>query len=397
MNHLQSILLAATLVCISSSLFAQGPGPERGQHRGPKAPNLEMMQEALDLSNDQVNALKPIFEATRSEMEALRDKEFDAPEERRAAAKAIMDGQKAKVEAILSEAQIEKLDEMKAKRTESGPRGPRGGKANSEKGKELRAALKTYHEENVHPVMQAQRAKLETKLSSEDKATIAELRAKKEAQKAKMKAAKEAGERPEQPSEAQRAEHKADRETIKALVEKYEADIEALLAEVEPQAKQWKEDTKAIFEEYRPERKEQAKEGPAGNKKAGTPKGPKGKRDEEKKGPEGFHKTRFLMMSPNASTAERTLEESPFELQAYPNPAAGLTTISYSVEKDGQVQITLNNKTGTMSRVLLNTFQKAGTYTLEINTSDLQGGNYFYTIKDGSGSKPVTKQLIIKR
>lgn len=399
MKHLKSILTAAALLCMSISIFAQGPGPKRGQQRGPQGPNLEMLQEVLDLSEDQITALKPIFENTRAQMEALRDQEFENREDRRVAAKTIMDAQKEKVDAVLSEEQIQKLDELKEKRKERGPRGDQGSKAQKGKAKELRTALKAYHEENVQPVMLAQRAKLETQLSTEDKATIAALRAKKEVQKAEMKAAKQAGQRPGKPTEAQRAEHKADRETIKALLTKYETDIESLLAEIKPQAEQWKQETKAIMEEYRPERKEKAgnQQGQNRKKASGAQRGPKGKEKAEKGGPRGMHKAHFLMLDPNATSAERTLEESPFQLQAYPNPAGGLTTINYTVEKDGQVQIMLNNKTGTMNRVLLNTFQKAGTYTLEINTSDLQGGNYFYTINDASGSKPVTKQLIIKR
>lgn len=404
MNNIKSILLAVALLCMSTSIFAQSPRGQRGQQRGPKGPNLEMLEKALDLSEDQVAALKPIFEDTRSEMEALRDKEFDGPEDRRAAAKSIMDSQKEKVDAILSEAQLQKLETLKENRGERGPRGPRGDRANSEKGKELRQALKAYHEENVQPVLLTQRAKLEAQLSSEDKATIEALRAKKEGMKAQIKEGKGKGQRPERPSEAQRAEHKADRETIKALLTKYETDIESLLAEIKPQAEEWKEETKAIVDQYRPERTEKAddKAGQS-NRKMRAQKGEKrergerGERGGKKVGPPSLHKVRFLMLDPNASPDERTLEESPFQLQAYPNPAAGLTTINYTVEKDGQVQITLNNKMGTMNRVLLNAFQKAGTYTLEINTSDLQGGNYYYTINDTGGSKPVTKQLIIKR
>lgn len=400
MKPFKSVLIAAAFICMSTNIFAQGPEHQRGQQRGPKAPNLEMLQEVLDLSEAQITALTPIFENTRTEMEALRNQEFEGQEDRRAAAKVIMEGQKEKVDAILSAEQIQKLDELKEKRKERGPRGAQDSKAQKEKGKELHKALKAYHEENVQPVMLAQRAKLEAELSAEDKATIAALRAKKEGMKAKMKEAKSQGERPEKPSEAQRAEHKADRETIKALLSKYEMDIESLLAEIKPQAEEWKEETKAIIDEYRPEREERKeKAGAAAEKnrrKAGPQRGPKGKEKGKEAGPRDLKKVHFLMLDPNANTAERSLEKSPFQLQAYPNPAAGLTTINYTVEKDGQVQITLNNKTGTMSRVLLNTFQKAGTYNLEINTRDLQGGNYFYTINDASGSKPVTKQLIIK-
>jgi hypothetical protein len=404
MNYLKSSFLFGALLCLSITTFAQRPdGPRGGQQRGPQGPNLEMLQKTLDLSEEQLTALKPILENTKKEMQALRGQEFESPEAHRTAAKAIMDQQKEKVNALLNADQIKKMEELQQKRQERGPKGPNapGEKGNrGEKGKALRTALKTYHETNIEPVMQAQRNKLEAQLSAEDKTTIAALRAKRAAQQTEMKATKTNRQRPE-PTEAQKAERKADQETIKALVTKYDTDIDQLLEEVAPQAAKWKADTDTILEQHRPKRTEGADEGKSSARKMkGASRGKDGKerkgkdRSEAKK---AFHKAHFLMLDPSAPANSRSVEESPFQLQAYPNPAGSSTTINYTVKKDGQVNIVLRNKAGNLNRVLLSSYQEAGTYTLDINTSDLQGGNYFYTISDGSGSKPVTKQLLLTK
>lgn len=129
MNYLKSMLLVGALLCISISTFAQGPGGRNGQQRGPKGPNVEQMKKALDLTEEQVTALKPIFEDTRTQVEALREKEFASRDARQEAMKAIMDGQKEKVTAILSPEQVVKMEELQEKRQEKGRKG-RGGNRN---------------------------------------------------------------------------------------------------------------------------------------------------------------------------------------------------------------------------------------------------------------------------
>lgn len=125
MNYLKSALLIGALLCISLSTFAQGPGGRNGQRRG-QGPDIERMQKALDLTDKQVEALKPIFADTKTQMDALREQEFDTRDARRDAMKAIMDGQKEKVEAILTEEQIQKMEELQQKRQERGGKGRRG-------------------------------------------------------------------------------------------------------------------------------------------------------------------------------------------------------------------------------------------------------------------------------
>jgi cytochrome c556 len=288
MNVFKSFLALAVFSLLSSLIFAQPPGGPG--ERGPRGPHPEHLQETLDLSDEQMEALKPIFDDTRSELEALRDQEFESRKARRAAAQAIMEAQKEKMDGILTEGQMEKLDEMRPQwgpRSGPGKAGARSERANRQRNEALHQELKAYRETNVDPVLRKQRAQLAAELSAEDKATIAALREKRDGHRAQMKQAKEQGERPARPTEAQREAHKADRATIKALVEKYDSEIEALLAEVQPQAEQWQKDIKSIHEKYRPE---DAPKGRQGRKNRVEPSG----RPNE----QGMRKANFLLMNP---------------------------------------------------------------------------------------------------
>jgi hypothetical protein len=402
MKTFKLFMLAAAVLLLSFPAFAQGPGGPEGdqRRRGPRGPEPEMLQELLDLSDEQMEALKPIFEDTRKQVEALRDQDFESREDRREAMQAIMEGQQEKVAKVLTEEQQEKMEALhkeRGKRERAGQRGRQGqqrGQRGGQKNEDLHDALKAYRAENVEPVMRTQRAKLETELSAEDKETIATLRAKRAAHQATMEERKEKRERPGPPTEAQRTERKAHHETMKGLLTKYETEIDALLAEVKPQAEEWKEDMQAIHEEYRPE------DAPRGQRKG------KGKKGQDREGQSEMGKKRhqmkmngqkahFLLMDPNNASINNALEESPFEMEAYPNPARGVANISYTVQEAGKVTIVLRNKSGNVSKVLFDGYKEAGDHTLEVNTSDLQTGTYYYTITDNSSRKPVTKQLII--
>jgi hypothetical protein len=286
MNVFKSILALAVFSLLSFPVLAQGPG-----ERGPRRANPEQLREALDLSEEQMEVLKPIFEETRNQMEALREQAFEDRNDRRSAAQKIMEGQKEKMANVLTEAQLRKLEEMRPKRgTEAGP-GKRGGRpgAGAQRGQneELHKALQDYRSTNIDPVLRKQRMQLEADLSAEDKATITALRAKRDAHRTMMKQAKEKGERPVAPTDAQKEEQKANRAAVKALVEKYDARIEALLGEVEPQADQWKNDIKSIHEKYRPEDAPKGRQG--GRNKAEQS---RGSNEQE------MRKANFLLMNP---------------------------------------------------------------------------------------------------
>lgn len=81
--------------------------------------------------------------------------------------------------------------------------------------------------------------------------------------------------------------------------------------------------------------------------------------------------------------------------QNYPNPFNPSTMIKYSLAEDGIVNISVFNSLGEKVSTLINQFQNAGRYQIEMNASGLSSGVYFYSI-DVNGFKSVRKMLIMK-
>ncbi|MFA7058038.1 MAG: choice-of-anchor J domain-containing protein, partial [Candidatus Cloacimonadales bacterium] len=84
----------------------------------------------------------------------------------------------------------------------------------------------------------------------------------------------------------------------------------------------------------------------------------------------------------------------------YPNPFNPETSISYSVEKAGNVTIDVYNMLGQKVKTLVNDSQNAGTHTVVWNGTDNNGKNvssgvYFYRMKNGSYSK-TNKMILMK-
>ncbi len=68
-----------------------------------------------------------------------------------------------------------------------------------------------------------------------------------------------------------------------------------------------------------------------------------------------------------------------------PNPSNGIATLSYSVEKEGNVRISLHDVTGRLIKSLLNENKRAGIYSLHVNNKDLPSGIYFLHVSSPDG------------
>ena len=79
--------------------------------------------------------------------------------------------------------------------------------------------------------------------------------------------------------------------------------------------------------------------------------------------------------------------------QNYPNPFNPVTSIKYSIPKDGLVAITIYDITGKEMRKLVNEVKKAGYYNISFNASTLSSGIYFYRIT--SGDFVQTKKMVL--
>lgn len=88
----------------------------------------------------------------------------------------------------------------------------------------------------------------------------------------------------------------------------------------------------------------------------------------------------------------------PFRLQQnYPNPFNTSTSIPYSIEKPGQVEVTIYNTLGQAVRSLVSEFHAPGTYARTWDGRDnagrlLHSGLYFYRFK--MGDKTRTQQML---
>jgi len=79
--------------------------------------------------------------------------------------------------------------------------------------------------------------------------------------------------------------------------------------------------------------------------------------------------------------------------QNYPNPFNPQTEISYSTAKDGDVKITVFDELGRTIATLVDSYQKAGNYSVVFDGTNLTSGLYFYKINSGGFS--VTRKMIL--
>jgi hypothetical protein len=89
-----------------------------------------------------------------------------------------------------------------------------------------------------------------------------------------------------------------------------------------------------------------------------------------------------------------------FAASNYPNPFNPVTSISYSVPKDGQATLAIYNMKGQVVRTLLNSSVKAGNYSVSWNGTDDKGiavasGVYFYRLT--SDNKTITKKMLLSK
>lgn len=389
--QLQKIIRLALIVLAVGSLTIASaqPGP-RGK-RGPRGPQMdvEKLKTELQLTDQQVQQIEELTAEQRTQMKQLRDTEFESPEARREAMKALQGDYRDGLADILTPEQ-----QTKMKALQEGQRAKKQERAAQfkENRKLTRDEIKSYREENVIPVLQAQRAKLESKISAEDKALISELRAK-HAQRPK---------RLENPSieeqkaakaqfEANKEERQAHKEQIKALLKTYETDIDALYAEIEPQIEEWKSEMKEIAAENRPAdaKKRQHKKDLAEGKKQGKG-GQKARMGErgEKRDPGLISKAAFLLLDPNApATSTPTMQQAVTEIKVFPNPTFNQNTLSYTVKEAGHLRIELHNESGRLMEVLFEGNKDAGEYQLDVDMSKLRNGVYYYTVMDQKGKQ----------
>lgn len=376
-------------------LGAQTVYAQKGQRGNRAEQQLERLKSIVDLTAEQETEINALQEQLQEDMEALKAQEFEDRSAKRQAFKELMTNHKAEVESVLTEEQLATI-----KSTVQEKRAAKKEAFKNVDWKALKTEIKAYHQENVSPVLLAQRVKLEEKISAEDKVLLAEMRQEAKAKKAAWKAkhAEMKGERGNKrgrkgkgrKGKKHHAENDEFRSTMKSLVEKYDTEIEALNAEIEPQKEKWAADLKAIHQKYMPEM-EEGEEMHRGRKHKGHKRG-YGKDDVKL-----MKKGHFLLMDPNADVAEvenlMDAEKALVDISVFPNPATDQNTITYTVQEAGQIVIELRTESGVLVQTVVNEFLEKGTYQEQINVSGLKDGVYYYSINDQKGI--TTEKVII--
>jgi photosystem II stability/assembly factor-like uncharacterized protein len=95
----------------------------------------------------------------------------------------------------------------------------------------------------------------------------------------------------------------------------------------------------------------------------------------------------------NTATAKNPVKEQVHLNQNYPNPFNPSTVINYTVNDNSNISIKVYDMTGREIRTLVNTFQNAGTYSVNFNAVNLASGIYFYVLKVNSGTNEITKTM----
>ncbi len=399
------ILLMACFV--SLSVFAQ-----RGDFSQMLEHKLERMQDKLELTDQQVDAIQPILEANAQKMIALKKQDLERSEKHQAF-KRLMEQQKEELSPILTEDQMAKLAEMMHFRRGHHGHFKHDGEGEGCEGKERhcgdkedRAAFKeikeivmAYAKENIFPLVHSQRQKLEPSLSQTDKNTIDELRGvfkeSKEEIHSIKKECKENG--------TPRAECKElieplieamhdNKEQVRDLADKYSESIEALLEPIKAQAPSWKEDIKELV-----------------IAKVGEDKAEKVLHHLARRAHfmHHLHPGKFLMLDPDKEWEDHKEEWGDKEewegkkewgkerqLNVYPNPSTKQNTLKYEVLEDGKVVIELYNQQGRLVQTVVNAYKTAGEHSIDVDLSGLQKDMYFYKIIDASGES--TQRFMLK-
>lgn len=250
-----------------------------------------------------------------------------------------------------------------------------------------RGEIQAYYQQNVLPVLRQQRQKLEGQLATSDKAQLAIYRTQLQELKQRGKALRQSI-RPEGPAPAPRpeltatqkqqmqqlhAESRAIMLHVAQMAQKYDANINKLAQEVQPQKEQWAADIRAlVVKNSTPEQQE---------KRARWA----GKRWRHNAAAKYFKPAVFLLMNPNApAQTERELGRT----SLYPNPVVATSQLDYEVKKAGPVTIELLDGRGNALRTLVQQAKEdKGQHSLQVSLADLPAGTYFYKITTRSGAE----------
>ena len=79
----------------------------------------------------------------------------------------------------------------------------------------------------------------------------------------------------------------------------------------------------------------------------------------------------------------------------YPNPVKNITTFSYQVNKNVNVNVDVYDLSGRLVMSLPQGNQTSGVHNVKINAENLPNGSYFFTVTAGE-NKTTKKMVVVK-
>ena len=107
------LVLGIALCGVQANAQAGPSGEHRGRgHQMSPDEELQRLDKALKLTDDQKNQIKPIIEDRQKKMESVHSDTSLSPEDRRGKFRSIMEESNGKIRDVLNEDQKKKFDEM---------------------------------------------------------------------------------------------------------------------------------------------------------------------------------------------------------------------------------------------------------------------------------------------
>ncbi|MBN1559486.1 T9SS type A sorting domain-containing protein, partial [candidate division KSB1 bacterium] len=112
--------------------------------------------------------------------------------------------------------------------------------------------------------------------------------------------------------------------------------------------------------------------------------------------PERYASILYSSSEPSAVADKQPAMPVEFTLQQnYPNPFNPTTTISYTVNKIGEVELNIYDLLGHKVATLVDEVKNAGSYQATFDSQDLPSGIYIYTLK--SAQSVLSKKMVLMR
>ncbi len=156
--------LSAAMAMATVPVFAQSSSsdqgtqtttttPQPGMHRGKHGDHMQMMAKKLNLTQQQQDQLKPIFQSTRDQAKAIKNDTTLSADQKQAKLKALHEQTKSQVNGILTPEQQQQMAQMRA--FNKGKREGRRGAMGQMMAQKLN--LSAQQQDQLKPIMQKQR------------------------------------------------------------------------------------------------------------------------------------------------------------------------------------------------------------------------------------------------